>query len=149
MIGRMYNNTVNGHGYSSKGGWHIETWSKPEGFVVCGSTNHTGYVIAQCSDMQENWVSLAIVYSGSVAKCYANGELVNTGTIVNPTDNGLPLTFGCTSNAAGGSYAGQYDEIRLRGGSLSADRIKADYDMIVNRNFLRYGPVQNGKGVVE
>ena len=43
----------------------------------------------------------------------------------------------------------QYDEIRLRGGSLSADRIKADYDMIVNRNFLRYGPVENGKGVVE
>ena len=149
MIGRMYNNTVNGHGYSSKGGWHIETWSRPEGFVVCGSTNHTGYVIAQCSDMQENWVSLAIVYSGSVAKCYANGELVNTGTIVNPTDNGLPLTFGCTSNAAGGSYAGQYDEIRLRGGSLSADRIKADYDMIVNRNFLRYGPVENGKGAAE
>lgn len=142
MIGRMYNNTVNGRGYSSKGGWHIETWSKPEGFVVCGSTNHTGYVIAQCSDMQENWVSLAIVYSGSVAKCYANGELVNTGTIVNPTDNGLPLTFGCTSNADGGSYAGQYDEIRLRGGSLSADRIKADYDMIKNREFLTYGAVK-------
>ena len=146
MIGRMYNNTVNGHGYSSKGGWHIETWSKPEGFVVCGSTNHTGYVIAQCSDMQENWVSLAIVYSGSVAKCYANGELVNTGTIVNPTDNGLPLTFGCTSNAAGGSYAGQYDEIRLRGGSLSADRIKADYDMIANRDFCTYGKVEAGPG---
>ena len=114
--------------------------------MVCGSTNHTGYVIAQCSDMQENWVSLAIVYSGSVAKCYANGELVNTGTIVNPTDNGLPLTFGCTSNAAGGSYAGQYDEIRLRGGSLSADRIKADYDMIANRDFCTYGKVEAGPG---
>ena len=47
------------------------------------------------------------------------------------------------------SLNGQYDEIRLRGGALSADRIKADYDMIVNRNFLRYGAVENGKGVVE
>ena len=47
------------------------------------------------------------------------------------------------------SLNGQYDEIRLRGGSLSADRIKADYDMIVNRNFLRYGPVENGKGAAE
>ena len=41
------------------------------------------------------------------------------------------------------------DPIRLCGGSFSADRIKADYDMIVNRNFLRYGSVENGKGVVE
>ena len=41
------------------------------------------------------------------------------------------------------------DPIRLCGGSLSADRIKADYDMIVNRNFLRYGPVENGKGAAE
>ena len=41
------------------------------------------------------------------------------------------------------------DFIRLRGGSLSADRIKADYDMIVNRNFLRYGPVESGKGATE
>jgi len=33
-----------------------------------------------------------------------------------------------------------------RGGSLSAARIKADYDMIKNRNFLTYGPVENGRG---
>ena len=44
---------------------------------------------------------------------------------------------------------GQYDEIRLRGGSLSADRIKADYDMIKNRNFLTYGPVESGRGAAE
>ena len=37
-------------------------------------------------------------------------------------------------------------EIRLRGGSLSAARIKADYDMIKNRNFLTYGSVENGMG---
>jgi len=47
------------------------------------------------------------------------------------------------------TFCGQYDEIRLRGGSLSADRIKADYDMIVNRNFLRYGLAENGKGAAE
>ena len=43
----------------------------------------------------------------------------------------------------------QYDEIRLRGGSLSADRIKADYDMIKNRDFLIYGSVKNGMGAAE
>ena len=47
------------------------------------------------------------------------------------------------------SLNGQYDEIRLRGGTLSADRIKADYDMIKNRNFLTYGPVESGRGAEE
>ena len=51
--------------------------------------------------------------------------------------------------ATGVSPEFKIDLIRLRGGSLSAYRIKADYDMIVNRNFLRYGPVENGKGVAE
>lgn len=49
------------------------------------------------------------------------------------------------------SLNGQYDEIRLRGGTLSADWIKADYDMIKNRDFLIYiyGPVKNGMGAAE
>ena len=51
--------------------------------------------------------------------------------------------------ATGVSPEFKMDIIRLRGGTLSADRIKADYDMIVNRNFLRYGPVENGKGAME
>ena len=44
------------------------------------------------------------------------------------------------------SFNGQYDEIRLRGGTLSADRIKADYDMIANRDFCTYGKVEGGAG---
>ena len=51
--------------------------------------------------------------------------------------------------ATGVSPEFKMDIIRLRGGTLSADRIKADYDMIMNRNFLRYGPVENGKGTAE
>jgi len=51
--------------------------------------------------------------------------------------------------ATGVSPGFKMDLIRLRGGTLSADRIKADYDMIVNRSFLYYGPVENGKGVAE
>ena len=58
-----------------------------------------------------------------------------------------PLRGFCS--AAGHESLTKGHEIRLRGGSLSADRIKADYDMIVNRNFLRYGPVDNGKGEAE
>ena len=51
--------------------------------------------------------------------------------------------------ATGVSPRFKMDLIRLRGGSLSADRIMADYDMIVNRNFLRYGSVKNGMEAAE
>lgn len=57
-------------------------------------------------------------------------------------DNGLPLGLGNKPDVAiNPAFVGQYDEIRLRGGTLSADRIKADYDMIANRDFCTYGKV--------
>ena len=61
--------------------------------------------------------------------------------VVQATDNGSPLGIGNFPSACASSFNGQYDEIRLRGGTLSADRIKADYDMIVNRDFCTYGKV--------
>ena len=66
---------------------------------------------------------------------YENGAYVAEGEIVPATDNSLPLSFGTQSSGLASSFVGQYDEIRLRGGTLSADRIKADYDMIANRDF--------------
>ena len=60
--------------------------------------------------------------------------------IVAATDNGYPLAFGNNPHLKtdADAFVGQYDEIRLRGGTLSADRIKADYDMIANKNFCTY-----------
>ena len=69
--------------------------------------------------------------------------------IAPPIDNGYPLAFGNKPNGVNPSFYGQYDEIRLRGGTLSADRIKADYDMIANRDFLGYGEVTKDVGVTE
>lgn len=55
---------------------------------------------------------------------------------------GCKQDFGC-----GMKIASWYVDCKIRcGASLSADRIKADYDMIANRNFLRYGPVESGRG---
>ena len=99
--------------------------------------------------MKEAWVNTIAVYSDAVFSCFTNGVISLTGESVAATDNGLGLAFGCNPPGNENTWCGQYDEIRLRGGSLSADRIKADYDMIVNRNFLRYGPVENGKGATE
>ena len=59
------------------------------------------------------------------------------------------LGIGNNANGSIWSLNGQYDEVRLRGGSFSADRITADYDMIKNRDFLIYGPVKNRMGAAE
>ena len=81
-------------------------------------------------------------YDNDSVACYTNGVLNKVATIEPATDNGQMLAFGNMPVVVEPpSFNGQYDEIRLRGGSLSADRIKADYDMIANRDFCTYGKV--------
>lgn len=98
-----------------------------------------------------DWVQIVLTMSGDVVNCYTNGTLSGTssGVITASGDNGLCLGIGSKPNGNSVGYLGQYDEIRLRGGTLSADWIKADYDMIKNRDFLIYGPVKNGMGAAE
>ena len=115
-----------------------------------GATNHNASVYFICDAvLTSKWTNVTIVYANNSAVGYVDGNRVSEGQILPPTDNGLPMTFGSGAyGACGGnqSLCGQYDEIRLRGGSLSADRIKADYDMIANRDFCTYGKVEGGAG---
>jgi len=94
----------------------------------------------------ESWSCISACYSGDNVLIYTNGTIAAAGHIDAASDNGRCLYLGAGFGGWGPSFLGQYDEIRLRGGSLSADRIKADYDMIKNRNFLSYGPVESGRG---
>ena len=110
--------------------------------LVRGQTN--SYFYAETPSVNGNWVSLTVAYDGTSASVYTNGWLSGTGTIQIVLDNDDPVTFGGGNVAY--SLNGQYDEIRLRGGTLSADRIKADYDMIANRDFCTYGKVEGGAG---
>ena len=129
------------------GGWgaQFSKGSTCSAYVIGGSTNKI--LRFESPDLRNGWVWLTFSYQGAHASCYTNGVLSSTGEIDIPTDNGSPLGIGGWPNGlVGDSLNGQYDEIRLRGGSLSADRIKADYDMIKNRNFLTYGPVESGRG---
>ena len=106
-------------------------------------------LVCTVPDMKERWVNISAVYAGTVFSCYTNGVLSLTGESYPANDNGVGLAFGCNPPGNAYTWCGQYDEIRLQGGSLSADRIKADYDMIKNRNFLTYGPVESGRGAEE
>ena len=134
------------------GGWEIAMRQSSISNLVLGAENSTKYPdhYLACPSVVGGWVGFAFVFSENVVSCYTNGILSKVLSIDSATDNGEGLAFGNTPNAfRERSLHGQYDEIRLRGGSLSEDRIKADYDMIVNRNFLRYGPVENRKGAAE
>ena len=132
------------------GGWGAEfarNWNNV--INVCGSDNTTYLECCTLPVVATNWVFFAFSYNGDNLSLYCNGSMLTNAVIISATDNGLPMAIGSSAIGDSNSLNGQYDEIRLRGGALSADRIKADYDMIVNRNFLRYGPVENGKGEAE
>ena len=131
-------------------GWEIHPRQhSTTNISVRGATS--GSMVCDVPNMDKTWVSIVAVYEPGHFSCYTNGVLCgmsDSETIaIAPVDNGLGLAFGCNPPGDENTWCGQYDEIRLRGGSLSADRIKADYDMIKNRNFLRYSAAERGNGI--
>ena len=127
-------------------GWEISTGM--QNFSVRAAS--ADFLNCSSPDMG-NWTMLCIKYSGNHVTAYTNGALAASATLdATATDNQMSLAFGgFQGKDASTSLNGQYDEIRLRGGTLSADWIKADYDMIKNRDFLIYGPVKNGMEAAE
>ena len=142
VISRKYDNAdVGGFEYSVN---NLGTSDIRGGTSVCTSQ-------IALPDYSNRWVQVAIAFENDIVTCYTNGVQAAyfAGVAAPPIDNGYPLAFGNKPNGMNPSFYGQYDEIRLRGGTLSADWIKADYDMIKNRDFLIYGPVKNGMGAAE
>ena len=117
--------------------------------AVRGATNIESQLLVPVPDLREGWRALCFVFDGATFSCYTNGALSVSGENVAVTDNGNVLVFGCNPNGSDYAWRGWYDEIRLRGGTLSADRIKADYDMVTNRDFLGYGAVVKETGAAE
>ena len=102
-----------------------------------------------CPTALKTWVKLLAELSGTNLNLYDNGVFL-TNRVIKAVCDDDANAMGFGGSASGiWSLNGQYDEIRLRGGSLSADRIKADYDMVANRDFCTYGTVKNGMGTVE
>ncbi len=120
-------------------GWEFQINPGSELLKMHGSSDIE--ISAASPDISMGWVNVTLVYSGDSVSCYTNGSFSSSGTIVPVRDNDQPLCFGCDSDGTESTFCGQYDEIRLRGGTLSADRIRADYDMVANRNFLAFGAV--------
>ena len=126
-------------------GFELQFENGADKFCCKAQTNSV--LIAQTPSALQSWVNLVANFDSTNVLIYANGNFVTNGTIRAVIDDPAPtIAIGSSPSGVMWSLNGQYDEIRLRGGSLSADRIKADYDMIKNRNFLTYGPVESGRG---
>ncbi|MBR1566499.1 MAG: hypothetical protein IJ649_07020, partial [Oscillospiraceae bacterium] len=132
--------------WSNHAGFDINYENTLDNLLVRGQDSTR--VITNTPSALNNWVCLNVVVADTSVTVYTNGAAVGTGTIGAVLDNDDCLTFG-GGEAPYFSLNGQYDEIRLRGGALSADRIKADYDMIANRNFLKASATQRGEGAAE
>ena len=128
-------------------GFEMQFENGADHFYVKARAKSSGSVI--CPTALKTWVKLLAEFSGTNLNLYANGVFL-TNRVIKAVCDDDANAMGFGGSASGiWSLNGQYDEIRLRGGSLSADRIKADYDMIKNRDFLIYGPVKNEMGAAE
>lgn len=133
--------------YDQETGFEMQFENGADHFYVKARAKSGGRVI--CPTALKTWVKLLAEFSGTNLNLYANGVFL-TNRVIKAVCDDDANTMGFGGSASGiWSLNGQYDEIRLRGGTLSADWIKADYDMIKNRDFLIYGPVKNGMGAAE
>lgn len=128
--------------YTSSAGWGQETHCERANQVYAYGAPDSKPSVEVDTKIVGNWMHLAFVYSGSSCKVYADGQLVNTLTIIPASDNGVPLSIGCTSDGGDWCLYGDYDEARLCDGELSAERIAADYATATDAGFLSYGAAE-------
>ena len=94
-------------------------------------------------DLTANWLSVVFVFNGSKVRPYVNGVAQSEIGIAAVTDNGLRLSIGNNSNGSEKNVYGYVDEARLSDGSLSAERIAADYKTVTQSGFFVYGAVRH------
>ena len=128
--------------YNSEG-WEIEisnnSWTR---FTARGATQAGAG--GDLPTLQNAWVHVVLVYSGASLSVYGNGAAIfsNSTTIKAATDYDKPLSIGCDSDGDGSYAIGQFDECRLMKGAASADWVKAEYDAVMNAEFVTAGAAE-------
>ncbi|MBO7167028.1 MAG: DUF2341 domain-containing protein [Kiritimatiellae bacterium] len=133
---RIFSRIANG------GGWGQEVYCNNAEILYPYGANAAPDQLVTISGIIRNWVYLTFVYNGNECKVYRNGEVVDTVSISPASDNGSPLAIGCTPGGDEWALYGSYDEVRLADGTLSDERIAADYATIANEKFFSYGAVE-------
>ena len=97
------------------------------------------------------WAQVTIQYEGTEVSVYTNGYLSGSYSFLfAPTDNGQPLIIGNTPTYTAEGYTappmrcfnGRMDEVRLRGGTLDADWIAANYFFQANPSAVEQSQVE-------
>ena len=147
------------HKYNNDGEWNASGWeislhnNKPKELLVRGCGGNAYTVETSSNGFNSgDWYHIVVIYDDADVKVYINGTAVTgTGSIEaasNASDKNL--TFGGSNHASAtySSLKGVLDEIRLGAGSLSADRIKADYETVANPDFFSASEVVTGFTVI-
>lgn len=116
-------------------GWSVETSvSADNSFLIRGDGDTAG-TLGGFAPLTADWVFLTFVYSGTTATGYSNGGSVGTVTGLTPVQDNGALSLGNTGTGAARSLYGSYDEVRIRDGVCSADRIAAEYSTMASNYF--------------
>lgn len=124
--------------YNSSDGWEITTASgNPSDIDVRGGSQTSGGAGFFSSPVNDgNWHYVTAVYNDASVSLYENGVYRLAVDIGKASNNDYDLSFGNNASKNEVPFKGWLDEIRLGAGSLSADRIKADYETVANENFF-------------
>ena len=122
--------------WSDANGWEVQ-WNSVTTATPRGSAADNNGIGQQTTpSINTAWGSIVWVYDGTTVTTYSNGEKVGDSSVTLVVDNAEPVRFGSSKDFKGG-----YDEVRFISGTLSASRIKADYDTVADAGFLSAGKV--------
>ncbi len=127
-------------------GWEVEVDSA----TAIAAWKGNNALSATVPDLSSGWTHLAFAYGrdageGKTAtlEIYANGEKVESGDGGAARYYGRPLAFGCSPAGSSFPFNGAFDEFRYRGGTVSANWVKAEYATVKNAAFLSADSVQS------
>ena len=123
-------------------GWSVETAQNSSTSLYVRGNGNSAFSDVNVNDLL-SWVYLTFVYNNTTASVYSNGKFIKSGTITKVEDTTQPLVFGGQGAPSTGnneySFYGAYDEIRITGQALSAQRIAAEYATVVSNDFTVQG----------
>lgn len=136
--------------YNSSDGWEITTASgNPSNIDVRGGSQTSGGAGFFSSPVNDgNWHHVTAVYNDASVSLYENGVYRLAVDIGKASNNDYALSFGNNASQNEVPFKGWLDEIRLGAGSLSADRIKADYETVANNQFFKMSAYVPGFAVI-
>ena len=135
--------------YRDNNGWEFEQrYGEPDVAAMTVSCRgaSSGDFTQTVPDIRNAWLDLAVNYSGKSVQYYVNGSVGPAVTITAAaTDNGKQLSIGCNPEGTESNWMGQMDEIRLRKGDVTADRMLAEHETIADLSFLSATAVMDVK----